>query len=99
MLQARPRTYADCQGHDGPCPWVSCSKHLYLEVDPDTGAIKLNFPDRDVDQLAATCSLKVVDERGELSLEEVGKLVNLTQERVSQIEESGMAVVKRRGPR
>lgn len=75
---------------------MSCAHHLYLEVDEKTGAIKLNFPDRDVDQLAATCSLKVVDARGALSLEEVGKLVNLTQERVSQIEERGKSKFKGR---
>lgn len=27
-----------------PCPFVSCRHHLYLDVNPETGAIKVNFP-------------------------------------------------------
>jgi hypothetical protein len=91
----RPRVYGDCEDTAGPCPWVRCRFNLFLEVDELTGAIKLNFPDKEIDQLAETCALRVVDQRGALSLEEVGKLVNLTQERVSQIEESGLAKQKR----
>lgn len=69
--------------------------NLYLEVDDLTGAIKLNFPDKQIDELAETCALRVAG-RGGHSLEQVGKLTNLTQERVSQIEEGGVAKFKRR---
>lgn len=89
VYRTRPRAWGDCEGFTGPCPWVSCHHNLYLEVDDLTGAVKLNFPDKAVEELAETCSLRVAA-RGALSLEEVGKLVNLTQERVSQIEDDGL---------
>ena len=80
---------------DGPCPWVGCRLNLYAEVDDLTGALKLNFPDKEVWELEETCAIRVVKKRGALSLEEVGKLINLTQERVSTIEEGGLAKMKR----
>jgi len=43
----RPRTRADCKDAPRPCPFVSCKHHLYLDVSPRTGAIKMNFPDID----------------------------------------------------
>ena len=60
-----------------PCPFVSCSHHLYLDVNPETGAIKLNFPHLEVWEMAETCSLDVAD-RGGITLEEVGAILNLT---------------------
>jgi hypothetical protein len=91
----RPRRWSDCEEGTGACPWVSCTMNLYLDVDPDSGIIKLNFPDREPHELAETCALRVIRDRGALSLDEVGKLVNLTQERVSQIEDSGKRLFKR----
>ena len=41
----RPQSRADCAGGQRPCPWVSCKHHLFLDVNPETGSIKLNFPD------------------------------------------------------
>lgn len=90
ILQARPRTLGECQAEPGPCPYVGCSAHLYLEVNEATGAIKLNFPDKEVWELEETCAHRVAD-RGGATLDEVGKLVNLTQERISQIERIGLA--------
>lgn len=95
LRRRRPRTWGDCEGGSGPCPWVSCSMHLYLDVDPDTGIIKLNFPDKQPHELAETCALRVVRDRHDLSLDQVGKLINLTQERVSQIEETGLKKTKK----
>lgn len=86
----RPKTRGDCVDGPRPCPFVSCSHHLYLDVSPKTGSIKLNFPDLDVDELKETCALDVAD-RGGTILEEVGALMNLTRERVRQIEVNGGA--------
>lgn len=86
----RPLSRADCLGAPRPCPFVSCSHHLYLDVNPETGAIKLNFPHLEVWEMAETCSLDVAD-RGGITLEEIGAVLNLTRERVRQIETSGLA--------
>jgi hypothetical protein len=73
---------------------VSCKHHLYLDVDPDTGSIKLNLPHLAPDELEETCALDVA-ERGGVTLEEVGAILNLTRERVRQIECRGAAKCRR----
>jgi len=67
----RPKTRAECLDGARPCPFVSCQHHLFLDVSPRTGAIKLNFPDLEVWEMTETCALDVAD-RGGTTLEEVG---------------------------
>ena len=55
-----------------------------------TGAIKLNFPDLEVWEMTETCALDVAD-RGGTTLEEVGAIMNLTRERIRQVEVKGLA--------
>lgn len=86
---ARPRTRGECPPAGEPCPWVSCKHHLYLDVDERTGAIKLNFPNVEPDELAEPCALRVADRDGS-TLEEVGAMLNLTRERVRQLEARGL---------
>jgi len=81
----KPKTRSDCVDGDRPCLFVSCKWHLYLDVDPVRGSIKLNFPYLEPDELAETCALDVVDHGG-ATLERVGDLMNLTKERVRQIQ-------------
>lgn len=81
----RPRKRLECVGGARPCPFVSCRHHLYLDVHPVRGSIKLNFPEREVWELEESCSLDVAD-RGGATLEETGELLNLTRERVRQLE-------------
>ncbi len=87
--QERPDTREDCRLSERPCPFVSCKYHLYLDVNPRTGSIKLNFPDLEVWELPETCALDVA-ERGGMTLEEVGELLNLTRERIRQVESKGI---------
>ena len=54
-------------------------------VNARTGSIKFNFPGKEVHELEETCALDVA-ERGGITLEEVGGLMNLTRERVRQLE-------------
>ncbi len=86
----KPRTRADCANGERPCPFVSCKHHLYLDVSARTGAIKLNFPDLEVWEMTETCALDVAD-RGGTTLEEVGAIMNLTRERIRQVEVKGLA--------
>ncbi len=89
MEERRPRSRADCAGGQRPCMFISCKHHLYLDVNPSTGSIKLNFPDREVWELDETCALDVAD-RGGITLEEVGTIMNLTRERIRQVETRGL---------
>lgn len=79
----RPRSRGECRGGIRPCPFVSCRHHLYLDVNPENGSIKFNFPHLDPWELPVSCALDVA-ENGEHTLEEVGVVVNLTRERVRQ---------------
>jgi hypothetical protein len=84
-VDGHPVTRGDCANVARPCPYVSCRWHLYLDVSPTTGSIKLNFPDLEVDELPVSCALDAAD-RGVSTLEETGEIMNLTRERVRQIE-------------
>jgi hypothetical protein len=76
-----------------PCPFVSCKHHLYLDVNERTGSIKLNFPDLEVWELPESCALDIAD-RGGITLEEVGDIMNLTRERIRQLETRGLSKLK-----
>ena len=87
--QLKPRNRSDCATGPRPCLFVSCKHHLYLDVNPETGSVKLNFPDKEIWELAETCALDVAD-RGGITLEEVGTIMNLTRERIRQVETRGL---------
>lgn len=91
---ARPLTRGDCVGAARPCPYVSCKYHLALDVARFTGSIKYNFPDIEIDEMQETCCLDVADQDGQ-TLEEVGARLNLTRERVRQIEVIALAKYQR----
>lgn len=93
----RPKTRGDCKGGPRPCPWVSCAHSLYLDVNPETGAIKLNHPDKEPWELKESCVLDIAD-RGALTLEEAGVAIGLTRERVRQLEERSLRRLKRSDP-
>jgi hypothetical protein len=86
----KPQTRADCAEGLRPCPYVSCKHHLFLDVSSRTGAIKLNFPDLEVWDMNETCALDVAD-RGGTTLEDVGAIMNLTRERIRQVEVKALA--------
>ena len=90
---SRPRSRADCANGPRPCMFVSCKHHLYLDVNPETGSIKLNFPDKEIWELEETCALDVAD-RGGITLEEVGSIMNLTRERIRQVEARGLSKLR-----
>lgn len=90
----RPKTRGDCEGGVRPCPFVSCRYNLYLDVNPHTGALKLNFPHLEPDQISESCSLDIADLEGR-TLDEVGEVMNLTRERVRQIQDGLTAKLQR----
>ncbi len=83
----RPKVYGDCT-HPRPCPWVGCRHHLYLDVTIG-GSITIHRPDLEPWELQDSCSIDVAL-RGGITLEEVGLRLNLTRERIRQVELSGL---------
>lgn len=100
-LSRRKRTMESCPPAEDFCPYVSCSMHLYLEVN-SRGNVQFNFPDLEVWELEETCALRVYDKyihemdgnRGRLPLRVIGRLLNLTRERVRQIESKAISKVR-----
>jgi hypothetical protein len=75
--------------HSRPCAFVGCRHALYVDIS-GRGSLKLNFPDKDWDEIPQTCSIDVADD-GEHTLEQIGDLMNVTRERARQLEARGLA--------
>lgn len=92
----KPKTRAACErrglGTRRPCPYVSCKYHVAVEV-TDAGSIKHAHPGLPVGEHKHTCTLALAD-KGGMTLEEVGAILNTTSERVRQIEGDALAKVR-----
>lgn len=89
----RPQTRGDCVGGPRPCPWASCRHNLFLDVDQRTGSLHFAFGDRELWDLPETCALDIADRAG-ATLDEVGRALGVTRERVRQQEERLLAKIK-----
>jgi hypothetical protein len=98
--------YAGALNHCRPCVWLSCKFHLFLDV-TRAGSLKLNFPAESVDGLVdnlvamkETCVLDVAggpdgtSDGDGVTLEDVGGLMNVTRERIRQMEEKFKRILK-----
>ncbi len=87
-----------CSDVPRPCPFVSCRHNLYLDVSPVSGRIILNFPHLEPWEMKESCSMDVAErvdgKNGTLDLESVGRNMNLSLERIRQLEPLLMAKVK-----
>ena len=82
MHEELPKTRAECKYGERPCPYVRCRYHLALEVKPN-GSLSENF--HEIVEMKETCVLDV-SERSENTLEYIGECMNITRERVRQLE-------------
>lgn len=100
----RPKKRSDCapgsalRPKGGACLFFACKHNLVLDINPETGSVKHNFPDKEFWQLKDTCALDVAD-RGGATLEEVGQLMNFSRERTRQIETDVVVKLRAADPR
>jgi hypothetical protein len=93
-----PRTWGECQERglgtaSRPCAYLRCKHNLLLDISDETGSYKVTWPHLasghygdEYDALPQhTCALRVA-EQGGMTLDEIGEMMNLTRERVRQIE-------------
>jgi hypothetical protein len=90
MNETLPKTRAECKYGERPCPYVRCRYHLALEVKPN-GSLSENF--HEICEMKETCVLDVA-ERGENTLEYIGECMNITRERVRQLETDALAKLR-----
>ena len=102
----RPRTWGECLERalgtaSRPCGYLRCRYNLLLDVDGRTGSYKVTWPHLTGgaygDEYGAypqhTCALRVA-EQGGMTLDEIGSVMNLTRERVRQIETKALYALR-----
>lgn len=87
----RPRTRGDCKDGPRPCPWAGCRYHLYIDVRPGDGSLKLNFPGVDLADMQETCALDVAEKHSGLFPEQIAELLNVTEPAARLIVNSALA--------
>jgi len=98
----RPRTRSECaDGLERPCPWVSCRYHLLLDVAEDGRLyVTQDLDEGDEDDIAKvlfrmpeTCALDVA-ERGANNFVSIGRLLNVSKQRVEQVQVRALARIR-----
>ena len=89
----RPKTREECKNVPRPCPYVTCRYNLYLDIRGD-GVLRINFPDREPEEMLASCSLDLAED-GPRTLDSVAGLMGMSKERARQIEASAMQKLRK----
>lgn len=87
--QVKVENRSQCRCGPRPCPIVSCKYHLYTDIKVPNGSLVRNFGFMEIDLMNESCVLDVA-ERGAHTLEEIGEMLNLTRERIRQIERDAL---------
>lgn len=87
----RPKTRVECINGPRPCPWAGCRHNLFLDV-TSKGRLKILRPELDDPSQfeGSNCVLDIVEEEGQMTYGEIGKVLNLTRERARQINDKAL---------
>jgi len=101
-----PSTYGECLSRalgtlTQPCWYLRCRYNLLLDIDPRSGSYKVTWPDLTSGAYgdeyhalpAHTCALHEAAHGG-LTVHELGLMLNLTRERVRQIETKALHALR-----
>ena len=86
-----PQTRGQCPA-ERPCANISCKYHLAVDVKPNGSLVRI-FPHLEAHEAPESCALDVADVGGH-TLEEVGDIMNVSRERIRQIEADAMRKLK-----
>jgi len=89
-----PAHRKDCRVAARPCPWVRCKWHLYLTTQGEDrakrqGCRRNRLHGKELWEIPRTCVLDIADQGG-ATLEEVGRIIGVSRERIRQIEEHAL---------
>ncbi len=96
----RPRKRSDCSQVERPCPYVGCRHNLYVDQARADASLTFNFPDQEPWDVkpTASCALDIIEEQGPMTLDDVGRVLGVTRERVRQIERRAFEVALKQLP-
>ena len=81
----RPKKRHECPVQR-PCPFITCRHNLYIDV-RDSGNITFNFYEMPIEMMEFSCAIDIANENPSgMPLGKIGDIMNLTRERVRQIE-------------
>jgi hypothetical protein len=93
-----PKTRADCEAVERPCPFVACAHNLFLDVLEKSdaapyGKIRTYRASPSEMDPASSCALDIA-ERGEHTCEEVAQFFPVSAERIRQLDVQAKAKIK-----
>ncbi len=89
-----PRRRSECLDRKRPCPWVRCRHHFIWLVWNKLRDRSNNEIADYITKLKYSCVLDIIDKHREMTLEQIAQLLNLSRERVRQIEEKAIRKVR-----
>lgn len=92
ISKTRPKNRSECADGPRPCYWVGCKYHIIHDI---KNALWVLNVETLIEKLPETCTLDVAD-MGHHTLGEIGDLLNVSRERIRQIESNAFKKITKR---